>query len=145
MKLITTTLTGLICLLYCSVYAQPVAGNGCMSKTSPYRVYQQALSNYNGLPTYKGYSAQYSEWTAQADMLTYPCFTWNQVSSSGCYIKTGSGSSSSKYKLGDYGNFTGSAATTCPIDDYILPFALLIAGISFFQIKRRSLLLKEVN
>ena len=137
MKLITAILTGIICLLYFTAHAQPVAGDGCMTTTSPYRVYQQALSNYNGLPTYKGYSAQYSEWTAQADMSTYPCFTWNQVSSSGCYIKTGSGSSSSKYKLGNYGNFTGSAATTCPIDDYIFPFLMLIAGISYFHIKRQ--------
>lgn len=137
MKLITTILTSIICLLFLAVHAQPVAGNGCMTTTSPNRVYQQALANYNGLPTYKGYSAQYSEWTPQADMSTYPCFTWNQTSSNGCYIKTGSGNSSSKYKLGNYGNFTGSAATSCPIDDYIFPFAMLMATLAYFHIKRR--------
>ncbi len=138
MKL-TIILTSFICFSYFSAFAQPVAGNGCMSKTSPYRVYQQAIASYGGLPTFKGYSAPYADWTTPADMAAYPCFTWVQTAADGCYIKTGSGNSASKYKLGNYGNFSGSSATVCPLDNYVWPLALLIGGIVFVRMRRNDL------
>jgi len=112
-----------------------MVGNGCMTTTSPNRVYQQYLGTYSNKPAYKGYATQYSEWTTQYDITAYPCFKWTQTAANGCYIQMSSGSSN--YVLGNYGNFTGFAGTNCPIDDYVFPLAILIAGISFQVIRKR--------
>lgn len=122
-------LTVLFCLSIFFAKAQPNAGQyGCMSKTSPTRVYQLAVANHNGLPTYKGYGGvKYSEWTTQYDITSYPCIAWNPVQTSGCYIQTGA----STYTLGDYGYFSGVTGSDCPIDKSIF---LLFVPVGFFAV-----------
>lgn len=132
-------LSSIICLCFFSAKAQPITGAyGCMSKTSPTRVYQLPVGTHSGLNTYESQGGvQYSEWTTQYDITTYPCVSWVPVTGNGCYIR--SGTSSYTYTLGNYGYFTGVYGTSCPIDDYIFPFAGIIAGLSFYQIRRRYL------
>lgn len=136
-------LIGIISLFCLQAKAQPVAGNGCMSKTSPNRVFQEYLGTYNSKAAYKGYGTSYSEWTVQYDITDYPCFQWTQVTASGCYIKTASGSSSSTYTLGNYGYFTGSSGVNCPIDYYALPLAMIIGGVSFHRIRKKRVDVSE--
>ncbi len=135
MKSLVLLGTCLICLFVLQAKAQPIAGNGCMTTTSPNRVYQQYVTTKSGKPVYKGYATQYSEWTVQYDITSYPCFTWTQTAANGCYIRMTSSSSSDQ--LGNYGNFTGSAGTNCPIDDYVIPLAILVGSISYWQIRKR--------
>lgn len=136
-----TTLFIVILSLFClQAKAQPVAGTGCMTKTNPNRVYQESIASYGGLPTYKAYATVYSEWTVQYDITSYPCFQWIQTSSNGCYLKTGTGSGASSYTLGNYGYFTGSSGTNCPIDDFTVPLAMVIAGVSIHKIRKRRVI-----
>jgi hypothetical protein len=135
----TPLVIAVISVLCLQANAQPMAGNGCMTKTNPNRVYQEPFASYGGLPTYKGYSTSYSEWTVQYDITGYPCFQWTQTTSNGCYIKTGAGSGSSSYTLGNYGYFTGFSGTICPIDDYTLPLAMIIGIVSFRRIRKKKI------
>ncbi len=127
-----------LCLFFFSVKAQPIPPQyGCMSKTSPTRVYQQAIASFNGLPTFQGLSTQYSEWTVQYDITNHPCVAWNPTQTSACYIKTGSGTSAGNYTLGDYGYFSGTAGTTeCPLDSAILLLIIPVGFYAVYQVKK---------
>ncbi len=110
-------------------------GNGCKSRSSPTRVFQTAVPNYAGLPAYKGYGGvQYSEWTVQYDITTYPCVTWTTTSTRGCYIRTGTGSDD--YVRGDYGYFSGNFTTNCPIDESILLLFIPVGLMAVYHVKR---------
>ncbi len=117
--------------------AQPMPGNGCMTKTNPNRVYQNQIGWSGITPVYQGYNTQYSEWTVQYDITDYPCYTWTQTVSNGCYIKFSS--SSSTLTTGNAGVFTGYSGNGCqlPLDVYTLNFCLLMGGFYFFQIRRK--------
>lgn len=138
MKFTTIALMGLCCFCFFVASAQPIAGNGCMTKTNPNRVYQTQISTSGGLPVYQGYNTQYSEWTVQYDITQYPCFTWTQTAANGCYIKFSE--SSSTLTQGNYGNFTGYAGNACllPIDDYIPLFCVFMAIACYFYLKQAT-------
>lgn len=136
MKFTTIVLTSLCCICFVGANAQPIAGNGCMTKTNPNRVYQTQISTSGGLPVYQGYNTQYSEWTVQYDITQYPCFTWTQTAANGCYIKFSE--SSSTLTQGNYGNFTGYAGNACllPIDDFMPLFCVLMVVACYFYLRR---------
>ncbi len=123
-----------LCLFFFSVKAQPYIGQtGCKSATSPTRVYQIAVADYMGKPTFKGYEGvRYSEWTVQYDITSYPCVTWNTVQGNGCFIQT----SATTYVLGDYGNFSGVAGTECPLDSAILLLIIPVGFYAVYQVKK---------
>lgn len=130
-------LTSLICFCFFTAKAQPLAGNGCMNPSTS-RVHQTYLGTRYGSPMYNGnLNVRYSEWTVQYDITDYPCFQWTQTGTNDCYLRTGTSSSNYAYTLGNSGYFTGTSGTTClPLDDYIPVLALIVAGISFFYIRR---------
>lgn len=139
MKIIRIALVCIICLFGFNAMAQPMPGNGCMTKTNPNRVYQNLIGYSWGLPVYQGYATQYSEWTVQYDITDYPCYTWTQTSANGCYIKFSS--SSSTLTTGNAGVFTGYSGNSCqlPLDGYTLGFCMLMGGFFFFQIRQKLL------
>ncbi|MCZ4244686.1 hypothetical protein [Pedobacter punctiformis] len=139
MNRLSLFLTGIICLLFISSYAQPIVGNGCMSQTSPKRVYQTYVDN-GGIPSKPRYqpssTGRYSEWTVQYDITQYPCYKWNLVSAGGCYYRTTYGTGI--YLTGDYGYFTGPV-TNCPIDNNTLFLLFSLGGIGCFLVRKSFL------
>ncbi|MCX3263126.1 hypothetical protein [Pedobacter agri] len=157
--------TLLIILLLNSLYAfaQPLTSTpaGCaITVGSQYRVYQITFTSFGGRPTYQGTGGvRYTTWTDGAtgvDRARLTCITLNTGAADACYVKTGTGTTSSSYTSGTATTFTvntgtaynesgGGTCTNVPIDGYVWILLLATACAAITVLRQNKLNLTALS
>lgn len=131
MQIIKPLLSILFLFCFTCIKAQvPLSpGSGCLFNG---KVYQVLIGTYNdGTPLFAGYL---SPCTGTYSLPNPP---WVEIGGNGsCTVWVDcSGTANSNYKKGKI----GGVEVNVPIDDYMLPLTLVVAGLVFYQFRKQQL------